>query len=125
VTFVHSRYRCGNYTRAETIRGNTVYILNFFILLNLNTTVLNRSIEVTESFSVCNKCLYSTKFKNQITITTNVRATLWRHEPERGYNIDITQPKVISIKNWNENRVMILLNIKNWNEYRVVQLKEN
>ena len=28
-------------------------------------------------------------------------------------------------KNWNENRVMILLNIKNWNEYRVVQLKEN
>ena len=121
MTFVHSRYRCGNYTRAETIRGNTVYILNFFILLNLNTTVLNRSIEVTESFSVCNKCLYSTKFKNQITITT----TLWRHEPERGYNIDITQPKVISIKNWNENRLMILLNIKNWNEYRVVQLKEN
>jgi hypothetical protein len=87
--------------------------------------MLKRSIEVTESFSGCNKCPYSTKFKNQITITTNVRATLWRHEPERGYKIDITQPKVISIKNWNENRVMILLNIKNWNEYRVVQLKEN
>ena len=87
--------------------------------------MLKRTIEVKESFSVCHKCLYSAKFKNQITITTNFRATLWRHEPERGYNIDITQPKVISIKNWNENRVMILLNIKNWNEYRVVQLKEN
>ena len=89
--------------------------------------MLKRTIEVTESFSVCNKCLYSTKFKNQSTITTNFRATLWRHEPERGYNIDITQPKVpkshvmnstpfikctqvMSIKNWNENRVMILLN---------------
>ena len=67
---------------------------------------------------------------------------LWRHEPERGYDINITQPKVpkshvmnstpfikctkvMNIKNWNENRVMTLLNIKNWNEYRVVQLKEN
>ena len=24
VTFDHSTYRCGNYSRAETIRGNTV-----------------------------------------------------------------------------------------------------
>ena len=33
--------------------------------------------------------------------------------------------KVLNIKNWNENRVMIVLNIKNWNENRVVQLEEN
>ena len=25
VTFAHSTYRCGNYSRAETIRGNTVF----------------------------------------------------------------------------------------------------
>ena len=25
VTFGHNTYRCGNYSRAETIRGNTVY----------------------------------------------------------------------------------------------------
>ena len=33
--------------------------------------------------------------------------------------------KVLNIKNWNENGVMIVLNIKNWNEKRVVQLEEN
>ena len=29
VTFVHSTYRCGNYSRAETIRGNTVFVKKF------------------------------------------------------------------------------------------------
>jgi hypothetical protein len=26
VTFGYSTYRCGNYSRAETIRGNTVFM---------------------------------------------------------------------------------------------------
>jgi hypothetical protein len=57
------------------------------------------------------------------------------HEPERGYIKQTKIPKsdfkfmkgtkVLNIKNWNENGVMIVLNIKNWNENRVVQLEEN
>ena len=29
LTFDHSTYRCGNYSRAETIRGNTVFVKKF------------------------------------------------------------------------------------------------
>ena len=28
VTFGHSTYRCGNYSRADTIRGNTVFTIS-------------------------------------------------------------------------------------------------
>ena len=30
LTFGHSTYRCGNYSRAETIRGNTVCLFKYF-----------------------------------------------------------------------------------------------